>query len=153
MQAKDWIALAALGVSLISLTVTLYERVRSEHSSIVKALQGDKENIAFTALKISNKQWPGSPFADRYTDDVIAALCLAWIMEGSDRARALVLTALKELSVTARNQRKISDIMQGIENQFIGYMTSAYADDPKEGEEKMKRGLRKAQQLRKALNI
>lgn len=153
MQAKDWIALAALSVSLISLALTLYERIRSEHSSIVKALQGDKENIAFTALKVSNKQWPSSPFAERYTDDVIAALCLAWIMEGSDRARALVLSALKELSANASNQHKISEILEGIENQFVGYMTSAYSDNPAEGEEKMERGLRKAQQLRTALKI
>jgi hypothetical protein len=153
MDTGDWIALAALVLSLVSLAITLYERMRSEQESIIKALQGEKENVAFTALKVSNKQWPNSPFSSGYKDEVIASLCLAWVMEGSDKARALVLSALKELNSDVSNQRKINEVLKVIENQFTDYVNSAYADNPAEGQRKIDNGLKKARQLRQALGI
>ena len=153
MDTGDWIALAAFALSIVSLAITLYERLRSEQESIIKALQGEKENVAFTALKVSGKRWRNSPFASGYKDEVIASLCLAWVMEGSDRARALVLSALKELNADSSNQRKISEVLKVIEDQFTDYVKSAYADDPVEGQRKIENGLNKAKQLRKALGI
>jgi hypothetical protein len=153
MDTGDWITLAALALSLVSLAITLYERLRSEQEAIIKALQGEKENVAFTALKVRNRQWPNSPFSSGYKDEVIASLCLAWVMEGSDRARALVLSALKQLNADTSNRKKIKKVLEVIESQFTDYVNSAYADNKEEGQEKIDNGLKKAQQLRTALGI
>ena len=153
MNAEAWVALAALVVSLISLAVTMYEKLRSDQENLIKALQGQKENIAFTAIKVSSKQWQGNIFHESYKDDMIASLCLAWVMEGSDRARALVLSALKVLSEEASNKRKIAEILTVVEDQFKDYVKYAYANNQAAGNIKMKRGLDKAKQLRQALQI
>lgn len=80
INAEAWVALAALLFSLISFAVTVYEKLRSNQENLIRSLQGQKENIAYTAIKVSSGQWQSNIFHEPHKDDMIASLCLAWLI-------------------------------------------------------------------------
>ena len=116
LEPKDWIAIGAFIVSFISLVITLRDKKRQQHQSVISALQGQKEAVAYIALRMRHRRLPWSK-KDR--DEIITALCLAWILESSDRARASLLTALTEANKV--RQDKVEAIRQDIDNQLEDY--------------------------------
>ena len=70
------------------------ERVRQAqaHNDRVKALQGEKEAVAYVAYQVREI---GLPDDEEHRSELLASLCLAAIFTKSDRTRALVLSALR----------------------------------------------------------
>lgn len=99
MDVGDWFALAAVLASVVSVALSSVIGVRqfreerrfaqitkdeARKAEMLTALQGDKEEVAFAALRLSKT---GLPSEDReYRAEVILALVQAAVFEGSDVA-------------------------------------------------------------------
>ncbi|MEV2227896.1 hypothetical protein AB0H69_04805 [Streptomyces phaeochromogenes] len=93
MSVSDVIAIAAVGISLATLTLRHFDRRQDRKDSVIKALQGEKEAVAYQAYLVTVNGWP-SRRSDR--TDLRNALCLAGVFGSSDRTRALVHQALRK---------------------------------------------------------
>jgi hypothetical protein len=82
---------AAVLISVASFIIARLAGSRSKKAEEVRNLLGDKESVAFGALKLLRDGFPENP-RDRKL--VIAALMQACVFEGSDRARALLYRAI-----------------------------------------------------------
>ena len=154
LELKDWVAVLALIISILSYLNTWQEKERSRKEAVVKSLQGEKETVAHMAYKISNKEWPASPADADARDEVMASLCFAWIFESSNRARALVLAALKEMNKDHHD--KIETVLESIDLQFSDYarLVSAEESDKESGDRKaVARGRKRLEQLRIELGM
>jgi hypothetical protein len=128
MDIKDVIGIVissvALVVSLISFVVTLREKRRAKQDALVKALQGEKESIAYVAFQLARGAITVDPV---FRDELLASLCLAGVFESSDRCRALVYEAIRECSRTyASSITQHLDRIEAIFGQYpqpekIGY--------------------------------
>jgi hypothetical protein len=101
MDTSDKIASAAAALAFLTFTVTVFWRVRDKrearHASLMMALRGDKAAIGYEAHRLAEDGWPSRSKQRRELPD---ALCLAFVFERSDRARALVYEALESAPVT-----------------------------------------------------
>ncbi|TCM42498.1 hypothetical protein [Kribbella sp. VKM Ac-2568] len=99
MDAEAWIALTAVLLSLFSIALHLvlraHDRREERQTSVISALQGEREALSFEAHRITTRGWPKR---SEERGQVRDALCLAFIFETSDRSRALVYEALKKAS-------------------------------------------------------
>jgi type IV secretory pathway VirD2 relaxase len=88
MEAKDWIALVALFVSALLGAIRLRDGFRERRAEITKQLLGDKEAVCAAAVKLLD----GEPLPTRGKErkQLLATLMQACVLEGSDRARALL---------------------------------------------------------------
>lgn len=138
METKDKItiiiSLLALVVSVAGFIYTRYQEWRTARGAIIKAFQGEKEAVAYVAYQVRNKRWK-SRFKSRnkFRNDVITALCLAWSLERSDRAKALVFDSLKNL-VKQNYIKDISRIVLDIYGQYKKYQNTFH---PKGFEERI----------------
>jgi hypothetical protein len=154
IELKDWVAVLALIISVLSYLNTWQEKERSRKEAVVKSLLGEKETVAHMAYKISNKEWPASPADADARDEVIASLCFAWIFESSNRARALVLAALKEMNEGYHDQ--IGSLLERIALQFSDYarLVSPEESDMQSDESRaVARGRKRLVQLRNELGM
>ena len=148
MSIGEGIALAGAVISLTTLLVNHLERIRERRSAVLKALQGDKEAIAFAAFNLIR-----DPAQIRQSDraKVAEALCLAWVMESSDRASALVLKALH----TLRGEERLApaSAIGTLTEAVDGYERSlqSQATKPEEVAARVKRAKIRLQTLRAAL--
>lgn len=92
-DAEVGLSTAALIISLGSFVFALVRDFRSRRAETVKNLLGEKETVAFAALKIRRK---GLPRWKKERKLVIDALMQATLLEKSSRARALVYSVIKE---------------------------------------------------------
>ena len=136
--AKTALTAAAVAISIISLFISLREKERERRQSVVRALQGEREAVAFVAYRLH--QNPDSLHADT-ADQVVAALCLAWMFESSDRARAIVLAALRALRPS--QAARIDQAMDDLQNIAANYAATPDAD--------ISKGVLRLKQLRTAL--
>src|SRR5687768_8987396 len=95
METSDYIAAAAALLSLAALLFTWYAHRNTQHTELLKALQGERESIAFAAYSIGRGRAPRSR---KRRQDLIRSLCLAALFESSDRSRALIYEALIKLA-------------------------------------------------------
>jgi hypothetical protein len=138
-QARTTFAALAVLLSIVSLVITLREKRREKRQSLVKALQGERESVAFVAYRLyQNPKLPRGSTAD----EIIAALCLAWMFESSDRARAIVLAALRALQ--PRHAKRIQSV-----REHLGGIADAYAGIP---DTDIRRGYERLEQLDHALS-
>jgi hypothetical protein len=165
MTAEAWVALLAIIVSAAFSFITLklsrlqveqhrreVDQARREvdqarQEAVIKALQGEKEAVAYVALQIRRDQWLTKKENAPFRNDIIASLCLAWILEGSDRAKSLVLAALKE--AFSQYPTVVKDIVADIEEQFTAY-DSVVRDD--KDRPKLTKGREYLRDLRKAIH-
>jgi hypothetical protein len=68
-------------------------KTQAAREALIQALQGEKESIGFTALRLSRE---GVPQEDLFRNEVITALVQAAVFSGSDRARAMVYSVLRD---------------------------------------------------------
>jgi hypothetical protein len=137
--AKTAIAAVAVVISITSLVITLREKRRDQRRSIVKALQGERESIALIAYRLY--QEPESLHQD-VANETVDALCMAWLFESSDRARAMVLAALRALKPW--HEKRIQAVRTNLQG-----IADAYAKTP-EGE--VSKGQTRLKQLESALS-
>ena len=131
-QARTIFAGLAVLISIVSLVVTLREKRREKRQSVVKALQGERESVAFVAYRLYQKP---ELLHGSTADETIAALCLAWMFESSDRARAIVLAALRALQPGhAARIKSVREHLRGIASAY-----SAIPDtDIRKGRDRLK---------------
>jgi hypothetical protein len=92
------VATFALAVSLATFVMAQFRERATARDSRIKALQGEKEAVAYVAYKIRSHAWDRYLRSARFRDEAITALVLAFLMEGADRAKALVFAALVQLT-------------------------------------------------------
>ena len=81
------VSLLALIVAISSFAIAQLVDSRSKKAEDIRTLLGDKESVAFGALKLLRD---GPPARSRDRSLVTMAIMQACVFEGSDRARALL---------------------------------------------------------------
>lgn len=124
MSSADRVSIAISSLALLVSILTfiwarLQERAAAQ-AAVIRALQGEKETIAYIAYKICNGAWRRQLKRPNFNKDLIAALCLAFLLEGADRAKALVFSALVELKgLNYHSEIKLS--LTKLHQQITGY--------------------------------
>jgi len=109
---------------------------QTQHAEMLRALQGQKQAIGYMAFTLSD----GSlPWNSRRRREILKALCLAAVFEGSDRSRVLVYEALRRHSRS--HPQEVLGIVTSIEARFTEMGDVADVD----------RGKRRLSALRAAL--
>jgi hypothetical protein len=127
--AASFVSLIAVSVAFLALHYSRRDRheslraleldaVRREQDALSMALQGAKEAMGLLALQLVRQ--PDLITASTPTG-VVCALCLAFVFESSNRARALVLKALQTFSGTKEGHRAILEILHEMETDFTAY--------------------------------
>ena len=137
-DTSDYIAAVAAVISLVALLFTSYAYRVAQHTEMLKALQGERESIAFAAYSIGRGRAPRSK---KRRQDLIRSLCLAALFESSDRSRALIYEALVKLA--EKHDDEIRPIVDDLERLLNRIGTEAELD--------VRRGEDRLAQLRKAL--
>src|SRR5215211_1272610 len=93
-QTKDVVtaiiaAYAALVATLNFAWPRLQER-RARRSAVFRALQGEREAIAEVGYRVTKNEWDAAMRRPKFRNKLIAALSMAFVLEGSDRAKAYV---------------------------------------------------------------
>jgi hypothetical protein len=117
-------------------------RDEADKSELLKALQGEKEAVGFTAMHLARKGLPEAP-EDR--EKVILALVQAAVFTSSDRARAMVYAVLRK-SLEAHG-REIAQQVDLLEEQFKQFAQF----DLNQDELDLVRGHRRLAALRKVM--
>ena len=124
-EVSAWMAIAAVLVSLVALGYSYQQSKAAEHNEILKALQGEKESVGFMALQlIQDPKLTTSANRER----LYAALCLAFVFESADRARALVLRALQKSAQNTQDRDTIIAIIKDVRTNFINYEAAMESD-------------------------
>jgi len=124
LRLRDVISVGALIVAFFSLVITLRDKKRQQNESVIRALQGEKESVAYIALQMRNRRLPRSK---KYRNEIITSLCLAWILGGSDRARSSLLAALTKANKARPDE--VEAIRQDIYKQLEDYRDRILLDD------------------------
>jgi hypothetical protein len=112
MDAAAFIAGTAAVVSVLSLILGVLNNKRAEHQNLIKALQGDRESIAYIAYRFSRDgRWPRSK---SQREHIIEALCLSAIFEPSDRARVFIFSALCDYP----DKGQVVEVLQSVVGNF-----------------------------------
>ena len=116
IKPEAWIALCALVISVASFVMTISERKRAAEETRIRALQGEKEAVAYEAYLIGIE---GPPSAPRLRKALTNSLVLMGVIESSDRARSLVYGAL--IRVQKEYPEEVRQALDHIEQNFKQY--------------------------------
>jgi hypothetical protein len=89
---KAIIATVAVGLSIASFAVAQRSAAKAKKKETVVSLLGEKESVAYAALKLLRD---GLPSEKKERDGVIDGIVQACVFEGSDRARALLYRVIE----------------------------------------------------------
>jgi hypothetical protein len=89
---KLTVAIAAVLISVASFVIAQRAAARAKKAQAITHLLGEKETVAFAALKLLQD---GLPTNKRERTLIVAALLQASVFEGSDRARALLYRVIE----------------------------------------------------------
>jgi hypothetical protein len=126
-QTNAAIAFVAVVLSIIALVNSHIQGKKAEHDQVLKALQGEKEAVAYIAYKLANGRM-ALPEKEKEQHDIIEGLCLAAIFSSADRTRVLVYEALRFLKDDKNGPTKkteIEEVVQSINASFSNYKTLA----------------------------
>jgi hypothetical protein len=70
-------------------------------------LQGEREAIAEVGYRVTKNEWDAAMRRPKFRNKLIAALSMAFVLEGSDRAKAYVVAAFDHL------------VLQGYRNDLL----------------------------------
>lgn len=121
---KDWIAVITSSAALVLSLVTFFrgqlrERKASDES-VVKALQGEKEAVMYVAHKTASPKWQHRLQNETFRNDVITAMCLAWLAESSDRAKAIIFAALTQF-VSCNYGKSVHSVLDTLSRNYNAY--------------------------------
>jgi hypothetical protein len=91
-EMKLGVAVLAVLIATASFIIARQADVRSKKAESIKSLLGEKESVAFAALKLLRERLPAKEKDRRL---LLAALMQACVFEGSDRARALLYRVIE----------------------------------------------------------
>lgn len=132
----------ALIVSLASFVVAWMADARSRNAEDVRNLLGEKESVAFGALKLMRDGLPTHP-KDRKL--LMLALMQACVFEGSDRARALLYRVIQKNRTSY--QSELDQALRDVEETFGSMERYEFRED----ELDLSRGQRRVAAVRKVL--
>jgi hypothetical protein len=95
-------ALVTAAVALGSLILAGWSELRRRRAQQIAELLGDKQTVAFGAWELFQQGFPRWPQARRRK--VIQAVLHACLMNGSDRARGLLLAAINKYQAANRSE-------------------------------------------------
>lgn len=130
-------------VSIASFIIARQADARSKKAENIKHLLGEKESVAFAALKLLRE---GLPAGEAERKLVISALMQACVFEGSDRARALLYRVIEKNHDD--NSKEFEDALQSIQDTFN--IMNAYNFSKEELN--LERGERRIAAVRKVVN-
>jgi len=133
---------AAVSISVASFIIARLADSRSKKAEEVRNLLGDKESVAFGALKLLRD---GFPKNSRDRKLVIAALMQACVFEGSNRARALLYRAIEQN--LSKYHPEFASALRVVEATFISMDHYGFTQD----ELDLSRGKRRIRAVRKVL--
>jgi hypothetical protein len=137
---------AALG-SIFSLMFTLRDKRRQKHDAIIRSFQGEKEAVAYIAFQLNSKAW-GRKENER--KELVSALCLAWIFVKSDRASAMIDSALSE--VCKEHKREVQTILDDIDGK-LDYYAKRHFEDENHRKKAVGQYQQKLERLKAAFNM
>jgi hypothetical protein len=122
LSDKWSLALAILSfiISVLTFFFARYQEWKSARGAVIKALQGEKEAVAYVAYKVKSRRWDKRIKDEDFRKDVIAALCLAWSLEGADRPKAIVFDTLREMQ-SQKFGGEIQEVLKNLHRQFTQY--------------------------------
>ncbi|MFE0252342.1 hypothetical protein [Streptomyces sp. NPDC059010] len=150
--ASSAAAIVAVILSVISLVSRRTDRREAERlreadqrearrESVVRALLGEKESVAYEAYSIIEHGW--STMDDEGNRDRLNALCLAAVFERSDRAKSLIFRALDNYP----QKREIKEVIDKLMRVFDRY----YDQKKREDREVKQTGTDRLQSLERAI--
>jgi hypothetical protein len=109
------VSIAAFVLSFVAFALAQRSSARAKRAEAITHLLGEKESVAFAALKLLRD---GLPADAKHRQLVLAALLQACVFEGSDRARALLYRVI-ELN-RASFRAEFQDALKNIKETFNG---------------------------------
>jgi hypothetical protein len=145
MEETGKLVVSALTVliSIASFIIARRADVRSKKAEDIKNLLGEKQSVAFAALKLLRE---GLPANEKERKLVISALMQACVFEGSDRARALLYRVIEKNRAT--HSKEFEDALESIQNTFASMDTYNFLEE----ELHLERGKRRISAVRKVVN-
>ena len=117
MGASEWLAMVAVTVSIFSIIFAVFQWRKANRSEEIKALQGEKEAVAYVAHKIAFK---GLPRGRIYREQLLESLCLAAVFERSDRSRALIYSALRRY-LNENDHKRVTHYLNRMNETFTDF--------------------------------
>ena len=99
--AKLVVAVLTVAIAIASFIIARRADLRAKEAEDIKSLLGERESVAFAALKLLRE---GLPAKERDRRLVVAALMQACVFVGSDRARALLYRVIELNRVQFREE-------------------------------------------------
>jgi hypothetical protein len=139
---KVAVAVSAVVLSIVSLFIAQLADKRAKKAEAVRNLLGERESVAFGALKLMRDGLPPNP-RDRKL--VIAALMQACLFESSDRARALLYRVIE--TNRAGHEDEFREAFETVQNTFEAMSRYGFSKE----ELDLERGKRRMEVVRKVL--
>ncbi|WP_410631746.1 hypothetical protein [Amycolatopsis sp. cmx-4-83] len=139
---KVAVSISALAIALLSFVVARLADHLSKKAEDIRTLLGDKESVAFGALKLLRDGIPSKP---RDQELVMMAIMQACVFERSDRARALLYRVI-ELN-RAAHHAGFAKALDMVEHTFASM--KAYEFESEELD--LERGNKRIKTVRKVL--
>lgn len=115
---SETLAAGAVAIALLSFLFSLFQYLRARHEETIRALQGQKETVAYIAYRLSEGRGR-FPWSAKRRKDVLMSLCLAALFEKSGRSRTLLYRALGRAATQHRDE--VMGIIEDIEQHFEDY--------------------------------
>lgn len=142
-SVKVAISFVALIISAVSFIVAQRAAARAKKAEAITHLLGEKETVAFAALKLLRDGLPKQKTDRRL---VLAALMQASVFEGSDRSRALLYRVVEGNRVKYRDE--ILAALQSIKDTFTSMDRFQFRPE----ELDLERGRRRVAAVEKVIN-
>ena len=99
-------------------TLAEIEEEQARHNEMVKALQDEKESVAYIAVRVREQGLPDANKERRA--QLLMALYLAMLFQSADRSRALVFSALRD-SCQKEYRKDVMETLKRLIDDFTRY--------------------------------
>lgn len=120
----DWLKLLIIPIFIAGGTLWFNKRQKeieekqAIHDEMVKALQDEKESVAYIAVRVREQGLPGDNKERRA--QLLMALYLAMLFQRADRSRALVYSALRD-SCQKEYRKEVMETLKRLIEDFTRY--------------------------------
>ena len=139
-QSKDavtaFIATHAALVATLNFAWPRLQEWRARRSAVFRALQGEREAIAEVGYRVTKSEWDSVMRHPTFRNKLTAALSMAFVLEGSDRAKAYVVAAFDHL-VSCGYREDVLRALQEVQHVYRHY--DAVVDDRDFREKRLKK--------------
>jgi hypothetical protein len=137
LYTKDYVTFAFASLAfIISLGNLLVPQLRdwvARRTEVLKALRGERQAIADVAEKVARDEYRKRLKKDtKFRTGLIKALCMAYAVEGADRAKAFVFAALHHLKSDKDCMTEITSQLTKLEQAFATYYAQIHSKDFKD---------------------